>query len=927
MNQLAFRCLVLTALSWGALSSLGCRPVPSVQRERGSFEITGTVLDAAGRGLAGVLVRAQLSARKPYVGDSKRIDEAPSLDFESAISQATDRHARLLAGTYEAITDEQGEYRVTGLVEGKYNLRAYKQDYWIPMPKGGSLCISGDVVDLVARPVVSVRMQVLMPGGEEAESAAIVFGDKSLPRMRLGPFAWSSTEPVVRVPAGELKLTAVRGAFGYSSWTDHEKADFSSDSLVVHVPDTGLAEPVVFQLKGQNGLRGKVSAGNNADVTWGIQVTLLALRENEAVDLDTLRASDTRLSVQPSGYYVFPNLPSGRFVVGLSRSRQEDIEFHEVVEVTHGFTTLDLTLPDPQPEPCVLVRVECPEGESLSNLRYFFDHKLNGGTRGVRETRPTSISEGQACIPIPAGSRRRYFGQRNDADEFRLVVQHDDFGVAELLLEHGQNHATLRFDVPANLTVKLPGIEDSAFTSRYSMRLEPAGDRTDPLWHVRVVNVDSIDESGTVKLGAVVPGEYKLTLLLRNSGTTQWAGRHMGVSNVRLVAGENHSVVPVPQLFSLDVVVKHGANAALALQDVPTDGSSGGAAFDRANAKCDELGLARFKEVVAGKYRLLARVRKGETYLESVLGDVDLRDVHAKVEAELPELCSFEVQLTEGSGQMLHLDVGMFEREGFLRYEHQWRGTSDSSGKVQFEHIPTGRYELYMSRQGDPDAPRMEIPVLEVNSDLKTVEFAMPETHDFSLRTNNGWEDDEDFAPLRFRLVPIPDYGRVITMSSFNGQSRPDESGIVRFSDVPSGRYSVHTGDGISLPSGIEITVPPEPLEIDWASLQRELALRKYEFSVVLTDAPDDLVVELIGPSLAQLFGHFGSSSQLAEPAPHHHPTRIGPDQRFEFEGLSAGTYTLVAKSTSGLAKQRSISISHWLPVGEIVVDWSDFER
>ena len=156
--------------------ALAAIPV-DIEVKQGTGRISGRVATEDGKALAGVLVRATMQQESSSWGRRWRrgSGEPPDFDVERQVIELV-RHDRWnRAARREARTDETGAYVVEGLADAQWSLAAYAKGYEV-QPAPGHRVHSvkpGAEISFVARPLVEVAVEVLLPGGQRPKAAQI----------------------------------------------------------------------------------------------------------------------------------------------------------------------------------------------------------------------------------------------------------------------------------------------------------------------------------------------------------------------------------------------------------------------------------------------------------------------------------------------------------------------------------------------------------------------------------------------------------------------------------------------------------------------------------------------------------------------------------------------------------------------------------
>lgn len=754
------------------ISALACRLVPTVERAVGSHVISGRVVDTNGEGLAGVAVHIQLYDPTSRMADPMSLGgEPPSVDLEAALAKASDRFQSKSARAYQARTDATGTYRIEGLPDARYDLAAYKRDYWIKSPVGGWTGLGGRVPDLVARPVIPVRIRVLMPDGSDADEAALVFGDGRVPSIRIAPIAWSPTEPVLRIPVGYWPLTMVHGPFELSGRIKKDTAGYASQTRFVQIAEEAMEEPLVFQLEHNYGVRGRVSLDENRDTFWRGGVYLLALAPDAAVNPASLKELGRRVGANPTTEFVFTDLKPGRYALGIARSHDGPIETHAVVEVTHGFATHDLKLPPLGPEKFLAVRVRGPDGASLEGATFALEHKKSRGSSSAR-LNPIRRESEVTYLQIPVNLRGSYYSEAVVPDEFILCVEHENFGATFTKLVGGQRELEVNFAAPAFLNVSLAGFEESRFKDRLTLKTAMIGAEGN-LNYLRLQGAWGYEAVAQSALGAHAPSAYRLQLWLAPEKKSRRASKLLGEAEVKLEPGPNEIEFVLPELCDLAVRVSSAFHGSLELARVGVDPSKNVLPRFQGKIGSNRSGFAPFEDVPAGDYVLTASLKTGRTTF-LITREIGLKSGALDFVLSTPELCDFAVVVKAGIEGQVSLERLSDSPQGVELRSYQTYASISDDGRALFVDVPVGTYEVSTSTEGAFGSVVASIPNLEVHPQLAEVPLELPELHDLRVVIENNPFGSMGIMPRSLNLWPAGQV-QVAGVSSARGPSTGKE--------------------------------------------------------------------------------------------------------------------------------------------------------
>lgn len=587
-----------------ALAGAKAQPAPTA----GTGLLHGRVVDPDGRGVADVVVRAQGSAVEAGRAPGSVGQGAPALSLEDALTEAARRFGERRASLFETRTDGEGRFRLAELPELRYHVQAFKRDFEIESQDHRNWnAAPGTELAFLARPVVSLEVEVLLPDGSPA-SEATIRAARETERSSSDTFAWSRSAPSLRLPAGELELTALHGLLPDIDSDGEDAAELRSERTRVVLTPGRQPAPVELRLAGRSGIRGRVHFAADDVRGDATQVRLLALAPGQAPDPEELGEAEPSQWLHGGGEFAFLDLAPGRYAVGVTRTWNGPVAAQRIVEVGAGIERCDLEVPPIDPADYLVVRAFGPEGEPLREVTFGFRH--------VEESGSTSSSSGMSALargagvyylPVPDGSRRAYYaGAAGGGHRFSLQVQHASFGARTVDLTAGQAEVEVRFVVPARLAVLVMGYVGSPYVGRLDVSARRVEDSTRSFGHEQ----PRIGPDGGAVFEALEPGSYVLSLTVRPAGSRFASGGPVATQEVTLRPGENSTRIVMPALHALVVRVPAASEGAqVRLSRVVPAGES----WNRSSSqRCDAEGRVTFEDLPAGSYRITAPGEAGQ---------------------------------------------------------------------------------------------------------------------------------------------------------------------------------------------------------------------------------------------------------------------------------------------------------------------------
>jgi hypothetical protein len=520
----------------------------------------------------------------------------------------------LRSRTVETLSDDTGAFALTDLAPTSYEVRLERADTMFTSIGHGSHSVHarpGEQLEFLARRILNLPVSVRYASGEEARSAVVRCSVEPIPQQQdwnqglfgedRSEFSWSPGRPSLRVPAGRLHLRAYAGEEGAPAPAGSALAYLRSESREVLVGEEDRTDPVVLELVRCSGIRGRLTNRGPRQRASFPRVLLLALDPGEEVDLTRLRESEQSVYLPHAEEFGFVGLRAGRYAVGAQRQWGSAIVVHRVVEVLGGITACDLELP-PLPEEEVLrVTVLDGEGRPMRLVSFSFTHRSPGSSSSSRGGGHPRDAQGAYLFPIPEASRGAYFGTPPTDDVFLLRAMRPGCGTATAVLVPGQESLTITLEAEAEGSIQALGFSGSGLTGRLSAELLPeTGADHDLALHRGVPGAFGAD--GTVRFHDYVPGLHEVRLLY--SARTREPGRWMPARTlasrqVHLEAGENLITLPIPALYTLEVLVE-GVPAGTEV--LLWEGLGDDALSPVARTVTGEDGAARFADCRAGEY-------------------------------------------------------------------------------------------------------------------------------------------------------------------------------------------------------------------------------------------------------------------------------------------------------------------------------------
>jgi RNA polymerase sigma factor (sigma-70 family) len=346
----------------------------------GHGSIGGRVLTQDAKPLGGVLI----SAFRPRIESRYRRGRAqPSLTAEQTVRDAILDAKWRAAITRETTTDDQGCYRLVGLADAPYWLRASEEGFEIRIAahvRNPSDIRPGATVDFVATHITFVPLNVLMPDGTSAERADVRWSD---PRKGGGVVTWFRDDPIVAIDDGGWSLTAESGT------------EFRSEPVTVDVGPERDGSPVTLQLRARNVIEGAVR-WDAADAGW--DYVWLTLRRQGRTENEP-RSYGSR---PPDWGFRIEDVEPGDYDLTAALHQTSPL-VTATIHVEGGKVLQDLAIPRLDASQHIEIQVTGPDGKPISaealNLSIEGRWRENRVGLGLR---PVRRADGVFLVALPA---------------------------------------------------------------------------------------------------------------------------------------------------------------------------------------------------------------------------------------------------------------------------------------------------------------------------------------------------------------------------------------------------------------------------------------------------------------------------------------------------------------------------------------------
>jgi hypothetical protein len=550
----------------------------------GTGTISGRIKTEKGEVLAGVTVRADYQGDRQgrRQGEWKAGDGVPpESDTPEAVQRYLEGVARTRAMRREAITNESGEFTLTGLIDDRYGLQAYLKGYLISSDRRDLQWNArpGVVVDFTASKVVVVPVDVRLADGSAPKRASIGFKVQNNHNSE----EWRPNKTELRLAAGSYSMTATAG--------DHQ--EYRSEAQNVVLKEDAAPPQLSFRLTARTSIHGRVQVPKGYAVD-GVSIFSLRYAGSAVPDENALKQGQNTWANNWNGYeFDIHDIAPGTWLLGVGT--WESIFTTKSVEVTAGtITEVVLEITDAGASGLV-VKVFAPDGAPVADasVRVYGANQQWDSPEGFT-VRPKKDG---AWVVVPKKE------QTSDGKEWFVEVHSERYGdkvVAMPVPAAGE----MRIDLaePSSLEVTITGYAGSGLEGRLGVDVKSLSGKESQRRYYYSREDNQIGPDGRITIKPLQPGKYRVELQYKQQ---RWNNAALERTDVDIVAGANSVSVSVPAVYTLTVIC--GADSAdswLNMQAV------GGGEERQNHARVGADGNATIEGVVAGTYRLSLYAQK-----------------------------------------------------------------------------------------------------------------------------------------------------------------------------------------------------------------------------------------------------------------------------------------------------------------------------
>ena len=352
--------------------------IPGPTFGRGNGTLQGTVQTADGTPVEEVLIEAYLEQSPTDEVATSR----PAAALEDAVRQTILAGRRRRETRRQTRTKANGAFVLEGLVDGAHTITGSLPGYEIALRRGSprslqtsALVHPGATVDFLARPVGSLRVDIVLEDGTTPRDATVKYSRTQSHTQRT--MNWSPLGRTLTLPTGTYRLDATHGI------DDEYRA---KATVVVDRSDSKATAKLV--LAARSGIRGTVRFPDGDAYDTAVYVLPWA-GEEQPPEKQIVAGGKVTSARRDTGFsYRMLDLPPGRYAIAAGR-RPNQIETIDFVQIPGEVVEHDLTLPLLDSAEYLILRAFSPDGALLRDLsiRAKFQADGNGYSRGGGQAR------------------------------------------------------------------------------------------------------------------------------------------------------------------------------------------------------------------------------------------------------------------------------------------------------------------------------------------------------------------------------------------------------------------------------------------------------------------------------------------------------------------------------------------------------------
>ncbi len=557
--------------------------IGAIERPAGSGRFTGKVVDKKGNAVPGANVNAQ--RQNVSFRYSRKNQWWRSQDLGQKIDAYLQNFKDMERNNYGAVSDAQGRFVIKGLPDGRYYLSAWAEGFANDY-SNYRLYEPDAEVTIVVKPVLELKVLVLAPDGDPAQSARLSLGRQATGGMGGATWQadWTAEDPVVEVQDEGIYVLSARD----------EQRGCASDSVNVSVKAGAMPDEVVLRLEEFPGVKGKVifegASAEEGPSTMNLEVYVIQVPQDGERTWEYLRQGMTVNVGSYNNYeYCFDRLVPGNYLLGCMADNRLTME---EVSVSDKMVKKDLRIPPPDRKKSLIVAILDPAGNIISDCQISAGYRFGGGFYGG-QTAARLLPDGTYRIAIPDPDPN--LKAPPDKIEYEVSANSNSFGSKKAACPNPPpERLTIQFEQEALVEVCFTNYGRSGYEERLGFGLFPEAEKN-RYCSGNYNNAPRVSSKGILKLGPVQPGKYAFVLFIK---TERWQYTQIQELSMDISADENAFDIALPELYTLSVAApadKAGQYASLRKAGNPQNQIN-------LSIQLGKDGVGLFRNLAAGSY-------------------------------------------------------------------------------------------------------------------------------------------------------------------------------------------------------------------------------------------------------------------------------------------------------------------------------------
>lgn len=558
----------------------------SILKEKGNGKVSGKVIDINNQPVADVLITIK-GWGMPISGKTNDAYASPR-SLDDAIRDATRNFERDESVTWRAKTGAGGAFLFDSLPDDRFAVYARKTGFEIEAKNEArtQLRVGADVT-FIAVELIEVPVVVRMPDGSAPAGAKINgYRDENGSSRSFYEY-WTPDAPTLKAIPGSYYL-------GASIDAGRDRDALSAEGKRFLFESGKPPAPVVLELREQLKITGRFIYEDPDERHSAIVHIAPHSKENDA---DPQRIKLGGKTTNGSEEYVFNNMKAGIYDLGVCRDWRESVVFSATVNITNHSVNQDLRIPAMRAQDCFIVKATDQKGGAVMGL--VFNFQGYAGAEYMNERASAVMkSGGEYWLRMPAAAGPAISDQSRRG--ISLQIQSPTHGTLTIPLEPAQREATVVFQDPATLRVQVSQTAGSGVEGALSVRIRDSKGFG--------FGFRDVDADGVAEIFPIVPGEYKLELLVRGGGSGRENQSMQAAStSVSIQSGQNNATLTCPAVCSFILRVPDSK-----IGDwVDLNSADGKVLTGTLRCKVAEGSMVQFQNIPNGDYRISHHTTNG----------------------------------------------------------------------------------------------------------------------------------------------------------------------------------------------------------------------------------------------------------------------------------------------------------------------------